>query len=557
MLFILLIANGILEAFSLASVIPFLSILAEPEVFFKISLIKSIASNLNITDSSQLLLPSTILFSIFIILSMALRILNQWLILKFCARVQIDISYLVFKRNLSLSYIEYTKTSSKKIMSLVIDKCSSFTTGLYAFLKTAASTFIALAIIISLLFVNFKIMLFCIIIGFLYYLLTTRKVKKVLLENSKVIAYVDEQRFKPLSEGIDNYKEILINKTKDIYLNSFLNYQRISKYRASDSQFIVLFPRYLIEGIALVMITIFGYQQSVNSNNLSFISLIGTFAFGFSRIFPAIQQIYAGWATIKSKYVGIKDVLNELELLRKIKTKKKSLKFKPFKKGIKFKNINFSYKTKDKYQSVLKKVNLEINKGNRIGIYGVTGSGKSTFLDLFMGLLIPTSGEIIIDDYVTTDENILDNWQSQIAHVPQNIYLLNGTIAENIALEVSPEKIDNNLLKKSAKIAQIYDFISNQKEGFNLPVGEKGIQLSGGQRQRIAIARAIYRKKNILVLDEATSAIDQQTEKKIIEEIFNLDPNMTLIMVTHRLESLKNCNRVFNVSEEKVFETDK
>ena len=222
---------------------------------------------------------------------------------------------------------------------------------------------------------------------------------------------------------------------------------------------------------------------------------------------PLIQQAYAAWASYKVKSPSINDVLNEIKKDEDNDSYKKNQIIK-FDRQIELKNIYYSY---NQANSVLKDINVEIQKGEHIGLYGVTGSGKSTFLDVLMGLLPPIKGEILVDGKDIYENNKQYSWTSKISHVPQSIFLKEGTIAENIAFCESIEKINQNLLEKASRIAQIYDFIDKTEDGFNTMVGERGIRLSGGQR--IAIARAIYQGREILILDEATSALDESTEK--------------------------------------------
>jgi len=218
-----------------------------------------------------------------------------------------------------------------------------------------------------------------------------------------------------------------------------------------------------------------------------------------------------------------------------------------FNNKIVLKNISYSY---DQSNNILKNINLEINKGDHIGIYGETGSGKSTFLDILMGLLPPSKGSIYIDKINISQNNYQNYWTSKISHVPQTVFLKEGSIAENIAFGEDKLEIDFDLLNKAANVAQLENFIKQSSLGFQSVVGERGIMLSGGQRQRIAIARAIYKSRDILILDEATSALDEDTEKKIIKSILRDYRKLTVIMVTHRLSSLENCNRIFKVTSQ-------
>lgn len=215
-------------------------------------------------------------------------------------------------------------------------------------------------------------------------------------------------------------------------------------------------------------------------------------------------------------------------------------------------NITFSYEVGNIHKDVLSEVSLLINKGDYVGIYGKTGSGKSTLLDILMGLLKAKEGKIYFNNIDLYSSNNIYSWRDLISHVPQEVFLKEGTIKENIIFDKPQEVIDHEWLIHSAKVAQILSFVRSLEEGFNTRVGERGIRLSGGQKQRISIARAIYSKKKILVLDESTSALDEKTEKLVIDSIRNLNKDLTIIMVTHRLKSLSNCNKVFKVISSKV-----
>ena len=353
-------------------------------------------------------------------------------------------------------------------------------------------------------------------------------------------------KIKTIQESFYGFRDIFINGTENIYLNLFNKYNSIIKIKNAKSQLYVLFPKFLLEGLTLLIIAILGYLLSVsNYENSNFIPTIGAFVYSLQRLFPLIQQVYAAWANYKVKSARINDVLDEIRnnnyKPRLLMNKKRII----FNKSIFLKDITFSYRVSN---SVLNNVNIEIFKGDHIGIYGETGSGKSTLLDIFMGLLFPNNGEIVVDDISLNKNNYQYNWTSQIAHVPQSIFLKEGTIAENISFGDLNEKINKNLLKKVSKLAQLDKFIKEANNGLQTIVGERGIKLSGGQRQRIAIARALYKQREILVLDEATSALDEETEKAIVDSILKSFNKLTILMVTHRLKSLQNCNRVFKIT---------
>jgi ATP-binding cassette subfamily B protein len=257
-----------------------------------------------------------------------------------------------------------------------------------------------------------------------------------------------------------------------------------------------------------------------------------------------MQQAYSSWAQIKGAQGFLKDTLDLLEQEYSIPPSKRDSEKLQFSKSIILKDISFNYQ--GTFNPVLKRINLKINKGDRIGFIGSTGCGKSTLLDLIMGLLIPSQGKILVDDVEITKDNI-NSWQSHIAHVPQSIFLADSTIIENIAFGIDKEKIELDNVVLASQKAEIADSIETWPLGYNSLIGERGVRLSGGQRQRIGIARALYKNADLIILDEATSALDNFTENEIIKSIDKLDKDLTIIMVAHRITTLRNCNRIFKL----------
>ena len=542
---ILAILNGISESLSISTIIPFLTLIISRDKLQDFEIINSYIP-FDISSSSQLLFFLTALFITFILFSTFFRIFNSWYILRLSAKIDIELSNILFKKNIYQSYAEYISKSSSKIISLITEKVAACSSALSSLFNILLSSTVSISIIIALLFFNWKIVSISFIFIYFYYLLISKRVKKILSNNGEFIAINDPLKIKTIQESFYGFRDIFINGTENIYLNLFNKYNSIIKIKNAKSQLYVLFPKFLLEGLILLIIAILGYLLSVsNYENSNFIPTIGAFVYSLQRLFPLIQQVYAAWANYKVKSARINDVLDEIRnnnyKPRLLMNKKRII----FNKSIFLKDISFSYRVSN---SVLNNVNIEIFKGDHIGIYGETGSGKSTLLDIFMGLLSPNKGEIVVDDISLNKNNFQYNWTSQIAHVPQSIFLKEGTIAENISFGEQNEKINKNLLKKVSKLAKLDKFIEESNNGLQTIVGERGIKLSGGQRQRIAIARALYKQRAILVLDEATSALDEKTEKEILDSILKFSNKLTIIMVTHRLKSLQNFNRVLKIT---------
>ena len=295
--------------------------------------------------------------------------------------------------------------------------------------------------------------------------------------------------------------------------------------------------------------SVVAYQMAISSEGLSMaLPLLGTLAFGAQRLLPVIQQAYSSWSVIKG---GIKSLEELLILLDQSVANFEEIKQDSivFNKEIIFDNISYGYGACSEY--VIKDLSFKIHKGARIGIVGSTGEGKSTLLDLLTGLLKPNKGSIKVDDLYLTDQNH-QLWLRHIAQVPQFIYLIDGTVEENIAYGESINEIDRQSLMLAALQAQISKDIESWPLGYNTRVGENGIQLSGGQRQRIGIARALYKKAEVIILDEATSALDSHTESEVVNAINSINKNITLIIVTHGISTLSNCSEIYKLENKKL-----
>jgi ATP-binding cassette subfamily B protein len=316
-----------------------------------------------------------------------------------------------------------------------------------------------------------------------------------------------------------------------------------------------MFPRYLLESIGLIIITIIAYLISHNNIEPSLeITILGTFALGAQRLLPAFQQIYSSWAGMGAQIYSARNVLDLLD--QNAETEEDNFKNFEFNKSFEIKCEAVSFQYKKTVKETLSNINFSIKPGERIGIIGKTGGGKSTLLDLIMGLLKPSSGRLLvnnIDVNLKYNKNFLKSYQSQISHVPQNIFLSDSSIIENIAFGVPNSEIIMTKVKKAAREAMADEFIENLPEGYNTKVGERGIRLSGGQRQRIAIARALYKDSRIIFFDEATSALDEKTERDLINSIYSLKKDITLVMISHRLSTLSYCEKIVEIKNKKIY----
>ena len=376
-------------------------------------------------------------------------------------------------------------------------------------------------------------------------------VKSRLRINSTFISKVSFLHIKTLQEGLGSIVEIILNNSHNKYLLEYRKYDRKQRLLLSQNQFISYFPRFIIEGISLSVFAFASYILIVVRGNSEALVSLGAFALGSARLLPCVQQTFNSWSTIIGTAGNVQSIKRFLDL-----STKETILLEPPNLSYEFTrlsliDVGFTYSSPCK--NVLTEINLEITKGQSIGIKGSTGSGKTTLVSILTGLIKPSKGSILLnseDVYDLDQPHLLLQLRSMISYVPQQIFLMDTTIAANIALQVGVDNdIDFNLVKDCARAAHLESFILSLPYGYNTIIGEGGSKLSGGQRQRLGIARALYRNTDILVLDEATSALDSDTEEKIISEITTNHTQKTIIMIAHRVSTLRNCDKIITLTD--------
>ncbi len=373
--------------------------------------------------------------------------------------------------------------------------------------------------------------------------------------NSESLAKKSTQRIKALQEGLGGIRDVLIDGSQQFYCDIYHRADFATRIAKASNSFIGMSPRYVIEVVAISLIATLAYSMSIAQQQddlLVIMPTLSAIALGTQRLLPAAQQIYSSISTVKASYYSFEDAMKLLNRPISNYISDPKIKYISFKKHICLNDVSFRYS--ENTPIVVNNLNLKILKGNCIGFIGKTGSGKSTLLDIIMGLLSPSEGQLIIDNQTITVEN-RRAWQMHIAHVPQNIFLSDSTVEENIAFGLSSSDIDQKLVRQVARLAQISDFIESWPKQYQTIVGENGILISGGQRQRIGIARALYKQADILILDEATSALDNDTERKVMESINKFSGNLTILIIAHRLSTLKNCNKIVELENNRILRT--
>ena len=534
------------EMASLGAVIPFLTVLAEPETVFQNEYIQPFISFLQITQPSELALPITLVFILLTILSALIRFIFLWALTRLSQQAGADLSINIYRHTLFQDYAIHVARNSSEVINGIITKTTTVTKGVIApVLNLISTTVTIIGIILVLVAINIFVTLTA-FIGFgSLYLLVMFLTRRNLSGNSKRIADKSDLMVKSLQEGLEGIREVLLNSNQQFYVNLYKNSDLQMRKATWRNELIFSGPRFLMEAIGIGIVAIIAYLATLQLGGINqFLPVLGAFVLGAQKLLPAIQKAYASYSRIKGSAYSLDDVLELLDQPIPDDAGLPSSSPITFKHSIELKNLSFRYS--DESPWILKDLNLIIPKGSVIGVIGSTGCGKSTLLDIIMSLLSPTSGELLIDNMVIDNTN-KKSWQTQISSVPQDIYLSDGTIEENIAFGLPREEINKSRVKIAAQQAQIGQLVESWDDGYETIVGERGARLSGGQRQRIGVARALYRQSDVLILDEATSALDDDTELAVMDAINNFDHNITIIIIAHRLTTLKNCDMILSL----------
>ena len=543
LLLILMIAAAFAEVFSIGSILPFLSVLLDPEMVFQHKYADSFIKLFEISSPEELLLPITILFASAALFAGAMRLLLLLATTRLAYATGADLTIDVYRRTLYQPYSVHISRNSSSVINVMVSKVNSaIQSTLIPILQIISST-IMISITLTFLVSIEPVITSITFAGFgVIYLLVIFFTNFSLASNSKRIAEEHNQVVKLLQEGLGSIRNIILSGNQELYCDLYQKSDLPLRRAQGTNVFIGASPRFGIEALAMALLGFMAYFATTSDGGLSkAIPLIGILTLGAQRLLPVIQQIYVSWANIQSSRSSVEDTFDFLDQeIPETITSGLSNKV-SFKNNITIKNLSFRYADDEPW--VLKDINLIIKKGSITGFIGSTGTGKSTLIDIIMGLLKPTKGSLFVDGEEINKDNIY-SWRSHIAEVPQMIFLSDDTIQNNIALGVDPASINKIKVKESAKRAKIDDIIESWPKKYSSLVGERGVRLSGGQRQRIGIARAIYKESDVLIFDEATSALDSKTEKKVIDDINNLEESLTIMMIAHRISTLEKCDQV-------------
>jgi ABC-type multidrug transport system fused ATPase/permease subunit len=547
----LMLFSALTELMTIGAILPFLALVANPNPALTNRVAAFPFAAFGWRNRDEMLLPATLLFASATLFAGAMRLALVRVSHKFMSRLGHDLSVEVYRGTLYQPYSYHVAHNTSEIIAGIAKVQNVVFSVLSPLLQILTAVVIGLFIFTALVVVDARTA-FAAAFGFgAMYLAVTYATRRRLRANSKVAAVAYSQRVQTVQEGLGGIRDVLIDRAQPVYVDKFKAVDWALQEAQAANLFMGSAPRFVIEAFGMALIAAMTMILSGGSGGIAAaLPILGALALSAQRLLPLFQVIYSSWAQIAGNRQMMFDVLAILDQSTHARNSVQLDKAKlQFRRDVTFESVSFRYS--ELGPLVLRNISLTIEKGARVGFIGKTGSGKSTLMDLFMGLLEPTEGVIRIDGEIL-DANSIPHWQTQIAHVPQSIYLADATIAENIAFGVPMGQIDMDRVRQAASHADIADFIAGLAGGYGAAVGERGVRLSGGQRQRIGIARALYKRASVLVFDEATSALDNETEAAVIHAIQSLGCDLTILIVAHRLSTIAICDKVIKLDEGQV-----
>ncbi len=552
LLFIGMLILGLTELVGVASVVPFMSMVTDNTTINSNKYLNFIYVYFGFTHANTFLFFSGIAVIFFITISNSFSIFMNWKIQNFIFMQEQRIATRMLQKYLSQEYIFFLSRNSSELSKNILTEIGRAMSGVILPMLQIISKVIITFMLLALLVATDPILALsiCITLGFIYVGLFVM-VRKLLHSIGNIVAEAISLRYKILNETFSSIKFLKLKGLEESFIELFRRpAYTYAKYSAM-STVISHAPRYLLEIVAFGGIMgIVIYLISQEQNNSYIISYMALYAFAGYRLMPALQQIYAGLTLVHYNLPAVEAIIEDLQLQNKAsQINQQQFKGQIFKRKVELKKVKFKYPGAKSW--LLEDINLEIKIDSCVAIIGKTGSGKSTLIDIILNIHMPNEGTFLLDGKELSKSQALQ-WQRGIGYVPQDIYLADDSILNNIAFMVAEEDVCLERVTSAAKVAHIHDFIMELPDGYNTSIGERGVRLSGGQKQRLGIARAMYYNPDILVLDEATSAMDTLTEDAIIESIRNLKSEKTIIMVAHRLSTIKDCDVIHILERGKV-----
>jgi ABC-type bacteriocin/lantibiotic exporter with double-glycine peptidase domain len=551
----MILLMSFLDVLGVASILPFTTVLLNPELIQSNNILYSaftFSHQIGIHTVEQFLFILGVMVFVVLFISLAFKALTIYLQNRIILMLEYSIGKRFVEGYLHQPYSWFLSRNSADLGKNILSEIQIvINSGMLPMITLIAQSTVTIALLIMLLVIDpllaISVILFLILAYGIIFTLVNNWLKRLGKERSQA----NKDRFNIISETFSAAKEVKVGGLEETCVQRFSKPAEIYARGQTTARIIGLMPRFALEAIVFGgMLLLILFLMTQKGSFTSAIPIIALYAFTGYRLMPALQQIYAAFTQLRFVRSAVENLYKDLSSL-KISRKKPSL-ISPlkFKECIHLESVSYCYPKA--ISPVLKAIDIKVYANNRVGIVGATGSGKTTTVDVILGLLKPKEGRLIVDSQPITNENLYQ-WQQAIGYVPQNIYLVDDTVAANIAFGKYSKDMDQDAIEFAARNANIHEFITKElPQGYATKVGERGVRLSGGQRQRIGIARALFQKPQVLILDEATSALDNLTEQLVMEKINNLGYDITIIMIAHRLSTLQNCDQIYFMEQGEV-----
>ena len=551
LLIVMILIMAIIDAIGVASILPFMAVLTNPtliETNIILNTMFQFLSFFGVKNKTDFLFALGFLVFFFLVFSLIFKALTSYLQIRFVVSREYSISRLFVERYLNQPYSWFLGRNSADLGKTILSEVATVVGSIInPLIELIARSFVVIALIILLLITNAKLtIIITIILGGSYGIIFF-SFRKYLNHIGELRVKNNSLRFRAVNEAFGAAKEVKARGLEQNYIKNYSKAAYIYNRNQASAYIVRQLPRYFLEALAFggaILIILYQMKQSSNFNDA--LPIISLYIFAGYRLMPAVQQIYSSFSNLTFTSASLDTLFFDLKELEPF-DENQDKNILNHKKSITLKNVYFTYPNSQ--VPVLKNINLNIPAKSFIGIIGPTGSGKTTAVDIILGLLEPTKGTLEVDGKIITKKNVR-SWQRAIGYVPQHVYLSDDTIAANIAFGIDPNDICQERIKKVSKIAELHEFIENElPKQYKTIIGERGVRLSGGQRQRIGIARALYHNPQVLILDEATNSLDTETETIVMTAINNLNKEITIIVIAHRINIVKNCDIIFKIEK--------
>ena len=553
----LILAMAFFDVLGVSSIAPFIALLTNPDLVENNAiLIKlyDLSRSFGITSKTQFMFLFGVIVFVLVIVSLIVRAVTIYTLTLFSLMQEYIIGKRLVEGYLHQNYSWFLNRNSSELGKSILSEVKQvIDLALFPMMNLIAQSIVAIALLSVLIINNPSLAISVGIVLVSVYGVILFLMKNFLTRSGKERLHANEARFEALAEAFGAAKEVKLGRLEQVYINRFSKPAKTYSKSQAWATIIATLPRYFIEALAFGgMIVLVLALMAKGSSFSSIMPTIALYAFAGYRLMPVLQQIYSSITRLRFSKTALESIYNDL---KKIKTFEIEKNISNLSSNIQLNNslslndVNFSYPNTKK--SSLKNINISIKAYSKIGIVGTTGSGKTTIVDIILGLLDCENGNLSVDEVIINSEN-KKSWQKILGYVPQQIYLSDTSIAANIAFGIDAKNIDIKQVEEVAKTANLHDFVNKLPEGYNTVIGERGVRLSGGERQRIGIARALYHNPKLIIFDEATSALDNLTEKAVLDAIKTLKNKVTIIMIAHRLATVKNCDMIFLLDQGKV-----